>query len=62
MRVIAQVLNNGAAVSVPVCLAQFVGRGIWEALEQDRLNVGIPGRVDVPFGYILDGSIRMMAS
>src|SRR5580765_1820254 len=47
--VIAQVLNNGAAISVPVCLAQFVRRSIWEMLEQDGFDVSIPGRIDDRF-------------
>src|SRR4029077_10229033 len=42
MWVIAQVLNNGAPVGVSVCLAQFVRCGMWEALEQDGFDVGIP--------------------
>src|SRR5579859_2010708 len=42
MRVIAQVLNNGAAVGVPVRQTQFIRRGIWETFEQDGFDVGIP--------------------
>ncbi len=49
MLVIAQVLNNGAAKGVPVCLAQFVRCGMWKALEEDGLDVGIPSRVDDGF-------------
>jgi hypothetical protein len=49
MRVIAQALNNGAAVGVPVCLVQFVWCGMWEALEQNGLDVGIPSRVNDGF-------------
>jgi hypothetical protein len=42
-------LDNGAAVGVPVCLAEFIRCGIWELLEQDGLDIGIPRRVDDGF-------------
>ena len=49
VRVIAHVLDDGAAVSVGVGLAQIVRGGVGKTREKERADVGIPGCIDDGF-------------
>ncbi len=45
-RIVAHILNDGAAVRIAMSLAEIVLRGAREMLQQQRLDRGVPGSVD----------------
>jgi hypothetical protein len=47
--IIAQILNDRTAIGEGVSLAQFVGSGVWKALEEQRTNVGLPAGINEGF-------------
>src|SRR5713226_3040218 len=57
VRIIAQVLNDRAAKGEAMSLAQFVGSGVWKALEEQRTNAGIPSSINE--GFVRENRITM---
>src|ERR1700726_724324 len=49
VRVVAHVLNDGAAIGKAVGFAKIVGRSAGEASAEERFDVGLPGSVDDGF-------------
>ena len=49
VRVIAHILNNRAAIREAMRLPQIVRRGIGKAFEEQRLDTGVPRRIDDRF-------------
>jgi len=49
VRVIAEVLNDGAAVSVAVRFFQLLGRSVWKTLQEQRTDIRLPRAVDNGF-------------
>jgi len=49
VRVIAEVLNDGAAVSVAVRFFQLLRRGLWKTLQKQRTDIRLPRAVDNGF-------------
>ena len=49
VRVVAQILNNGAAVGVGLCPAQILLGCLREFLQEERLDVHFPGYIDNSF-------------
>src|SRR5690348_451326 len=45
-RVIAHVLDDGACIGIGMSFRQLVRRALWEALQQEWLNAGVPCAVD----------------
>lgn len=55
-RIVAHVLDNGAAVGIGVGLTQLVVSGVGEALEKERAQDLRPGRIDN--GFVSEDRIR----